>query len=171
MNMNKLIKQESWYQELLVDLKKLEFTGIVLTKWNIGKRILADFEKFGKPEYGNKRVENIAKDLGGSSSDLWHCLKFAKKYPKTLTPLENLSWRKVVNKFLYEKQDQRRLLSSPNPPKGKYNIIYADPPWTFYAGGYKNQSQYYDTMSIEEICRLPVQELAAENCPKNLKPI
>ena len=50
--MNKIVKKNEWYQNLLSDLKKLEFTGIVLTKWNIGKRILADFEKFGKPEYG-----------------------------------------------------------------------------------------------------------------------
>ena len=68
--MNKEIIKNDWYKELLQDLKKLEFTGIVLTKWNIGKRILTDFEKFGKPEYGSKRIENIAKDLGGSASDL-----------------------------------------------------------------------------------------------------
>ncbi len=156
--------QTNWYKELLEDLRKLEFTGIVLTKWHIGKRILEDFEKFGNPKYGSKRIENIAKDLGGSSSDLWHCVKFAKKYPKTLTPLENLSWRKVINQFLYEPQNERKLLDTPALPKGKYNIIYADPAWAYYAGGYKNQSQHYDSMSIEEICELPVKDLAADNC-------
>ena len=60
MNENKIMKND-WYAKLLTDLKKLEFTGIVLTKWNIGKRILEDFEKFGKPEYGSKRIENSRK--------------------------------------------------------------------------------------------------------------
>lgn len=157
--------QTNWYQELLQDLRKFEFTGIVLTKWNIGKRILEDFEKFGKPEYGSKRIENIAKDLGGSASDLYKCVQFFKKYPKIVTPLQNLSWRNIVNNYLpEEKQHERKLLSSPSLPKGKYNIIYADPAWTFYAGGYKNQSQHYDTMSIQEICDLPIKELAADNC-------
>ena len=106
-------KSEKAYKELLKDLKKLEFTGIVLTKWNIGKRILKEFEKLGKPEYGNKRIENLAKDLGGSSSDLYACIQFAKKYPKIPTAWENSSWRDVRNNFLPElKRDVLIKLSS-----------------------------------------------------------
>lgn len=49
----------------------------------------------------------------------------------------------------------------------KYNLIYADPAWTYrdqcHAGergaGYK-----YDLMTLEDICALPVQDLAAEDC-------
>lgn len=166
--MNKVIIND-WYKSLLEDLKKLEYTGIVLTKWNIGKRIVEEFEKLGKPEYGNKRVENLAKDLGGSSADLYKCIQFARKYPKIVTPLQNLSWRDIVNNYLPDvKQHDRKILSSPTlqlkDGKKKYQIIYADPAWTFYAGGYKNQSQHYDTMSIEEICNLPISELADDNC-------
>ena len=164
MNENKIMKND-WYAKLLTDLKKLEFTGIVLTKWNIGKRILEDFEKFGKPEYGNKRVENIAKDLGGSARDLWRCIQFAKKYCHSVTELQDKSWRFVINNLLPEqKQHESKLLTTSELPKGKYSIIYADPPWKYYEGGYKNQSQYYDTMSIDEICNLPVKDLTADNC-------
>ena len=50
---------------------------------------------------------------------------------------------------------------------GKYSLIYADPAWTYrdncHAGergaGYK-----YDLMTLDEICALPVRDLAAENC-------
>ena len=159
--------QTNWYKELLADLKKLEFTGIVLTKWNVGKRILEEFEKLGKPEYGNKRIENLAKDLGGSASDLYACIQFVKKYPNFPTLSENPSWRNVIHNYLPEvKQHDRKILSTPSLQglARKYQIIYADPAWTFYAGGYKNQSQHYDTMSIEDICNLPVKELADENC-------
>jgi len=166
--------QANWYQCLLLDIRGIEFQSIVIGKWKIGKRILEDESKFGKPEYGSKRIENLAKDLGGSSGDLWHCIKFAKKFPNSLPAgenlenisLENLSWRKIKNQFLYTPQHNRKLLTTSEPklPKGKYNIIYADPPWTFYAGGYKNQSQHYDTMSIKEICDLPIKDLSADNC-------
>ena len=52
------------------------------------------------------------------------------------------------------------------PPieKNKYNIIYADPPWRYYEDGMKNQSQHYNTMSLEDICKLDVGELAADDC-------
>ena len=79
---------QGWYKKLLQDLMKLEFTGIVLTKWHIGKRICQDELKFNKPEYGSKRIENIAKDLKVSPRDVWACIQFAKKCD-TITQLED----------------------------------------------------------------------------------
>ncbi len=49
-------------------------------------------------------------------------------------------------------------------PNKKYQIIYADPPWQYWSGGKKNASRHYNTMTIEDICALPVQNLASENC-------
>jgi len=46
----------------------------------------------------------------------------------------------------------------------KYNIIYADPAWQYWSGGNKNQSLHYPTMSIEDICALPVKNIADNNC-------
>lgn len=43
---------------------------------------------------------------------------------------------------------------------GKYRLIYADPPWKFSSGPSKNPSRHYPTMSVEEICDLPVRDLA-----------
>lgn len=50
----------------------------------------------------------------------------------------------------------------------KYQIIYADPPWTYEkTGGTTNSrgmaKQFYQTMSIEDICNLPIGEIADEN--------
>jgi len=55
---------------------------------------------------------------------------------------------------------------------GRYQVIYADPPWAFRAWGQPNRKitggrvaeAYYPTMSTEAICRLPVAELAAPDC-------
>ena len=46
----------------------------------------------------------------------------------------------------------------------KYNIIYADPAWKYFESGNKNQSLHYNTMTIEEICKLPVKDIADKDC-------
>lgn len=58
-------------------------------------------------------------------------------------------------------------------PKKKYSIIYADPPWTYQdkrekAGPKGNfggsASRHYSTMSVDEICQLPINEIADDPC-------
>ena len=46
----------------------------------------------------------------------------------------------------------------------KYNIIYADPAWQYWESGNKNQSLHYKTMTIDEICELPVKDIADNDC-------
>lgn len=48
-------------------------------------------------------------------------------------------------------------------PDKKYNIIYADPPWRYWESGNKNQSEHYATMTIEDICNLPIKNIAADD--------
>ena len=48
---------------------------------------------------------------------------------------------------------------------GNYSIIYADPPWQYQRSKVQGAAEnHYPTMSIQEICRLPVAELAAKDC-------
>ena len=43
----------------------------------------------------------------------------------------------------------------------KYSIIYADPPWRYLAKKVQGAAEnHYPTMSIEELCALPVVDLA-----------
>ena len=45
---------------------------------------------------------------------------------------------------------------------GKYNVIYADPPWQYAQKGLQGAAErHYLTMGIEELCALPVADLAA----------
>lgn len=51
----------------------------------------------------------------------------------------------------------------------KYKIIYADPPWSFNnknTGGNmtSGSANQYNVMNIEDICKLPISEIANENC-------
>ena len=47
----------------------------------------------------------------------------------------------------------------------KYNIIYADPPWKYNFPETRAQKKDdYKTMQTDEICKLPVVDLAETNC-------
>lgn len=53
--------------------------------------------------------------------------------------------------------------------KGKYRVIYADPPWMYDKGKelsekYGDVSKHYPPMETEDICNLPVKELAMSDC-------
>lgn len=50
----------------------------------------------------------------------------------------------------------------------KYKIIYADPPWHYNRRGGKNvhkgmAAQNYPTMTVEEICNLPIKDLKTDD--------
>ena len=51
----------------------------------------------------------------------------------------------------------------------KYRVVYADPPWSFNnkrTGGNLNSGagQKYDVMTVNDICNLPVNKIADDNC-------
>lgn len=47
----------------------------------------------------------------------------------------------------------------------KYNIIYADPPWKYSDSGCNGACEkHYKTMTVNEICNLPVQNIADKDC-------
>ena len=44
----------------------------------------------------------------------------------------------------------------------KYSIIYADPPWQYQRNKVQGAAEnHYPTMGIDELCALPVADLAA----------
>ena len=49
----------------------------------------------------------------------------------------------------------------------KYNVIYADPPWSFktYSNKGKDRSpeKHYNVMSFKDICNMPVNNIANDN--------
>jgi N6-adenosine-specific RNA methylase IME4 len=53
-------------------------------------------------------------------------------------------------------------------PNNKYQVIYADPPWEYRESGGKTNArglakQQYPTMPTDDICNLPVREIATDN--------
>lgn len=62
-----------------------------------------------------------------------------------------------------------RTKSETPPMTGKYRIIYADPPWKYgnrideAMPGSTTPETHYPCMSIDDLCNLPVKELAEDN--------
>ena len=161
----------NWYDDLVRDVRILEFEGVVATKHAIGKRILDDFKKFGKPEYGARKVERLAKDVGIQKRELYRCVQFADKYPalEKCHGVTQLSWRRVVSDLLPEPR-QERDVTPVGIPDGKYQIIYADPPWLYGNSATRaNAKSHYPCMTIEQLCDLSddngrhISELAADD--------
>lgn len=46
----------------------------------------------------------------------------------------------------------------------KYKTILADPPWKYGKGWGWGAGKYYKLMRTEDICRIPVSEIADDNC-------
>lgn len=56
-------------------------------------------------------------------------------------------------------------------PDKRYHIIYADPPWQFGSKAYQDSGRdfdklekHYDTMTIQDIKNLPVQNISEKDC-------
>ncbi len=70
--------------------------------------------------------------------------------------------KKEVRKEEYKKNIEKK----PLPNKKKYRVIYADPPWQYsdkLIEEYGGAEKHYDTMNIEELCDLPINELTEKN--------
>ncbi len=69
-----------------------------------------------------------------------------------------------------EKRRRSKEASRIAPPEGKYRVLYADPPWQYNSGDQHTRTSqdtvlgsHYPSMSLEDICALPIRDLAHDN--------
>jgi len=83
--------------------------------------------------------------------------------------LEPRAAEEQVKEANQKKRDERsydKKQDSPALPSSKYRIIYADPPWKYqdhgvtFSPSYGSTKWNYPTMTVDELCGLPVAELA-----------
>ena len=170
--MNELITNE-WYEALVTDCKaiitEVEFTSrwaLVEGYWKLGERIETD-ENFKKAAKGNlTSLQGLAKNLDVSDRTIYYARQAYNKYPELgeLPEGKNLSWNKLITKYLPEPKKEK----TPELPKGKYQVIYADPPWdigSMVLDKWESPLEdKYPTMTREELLKLPIQDLSADDC-------
>ncbi len=65
-----------------------------------------------------------------------------------------------------KRQDVREKVKDMPTLEGKHRVIYADPPWQYRNNADKNysdQDKHYPTMTIDELCAMPVSDIAEDN--------
>ncbi|GAI93653.1 unnamed protein product, partial [marine sediment metagenome] len=77
------------------------------------------------------------------------------------------SSRKVVDEWLRRWFALEKGVTNVTPlplPRGKYQVIYADPPWQYNNTGLGGSAEsHYPTMSMDELCHLEVSNLAGDD--------
>ncbi len=73
-----------------------------------------------------------------------------------------------VQELRAEKRHRQREAARIPPPEGKYRVLYADSPWQYNderrgLNGYSAAVDHFPTMSLQEICELPIEDIAHDN--------
>jgi len=154
------------------------------TKWDYNKSV-----KIGKQLF--IRWKDITKEMANHFWIAREKLKFSKSeagksahvksrvlkknwgdYCQEVSSIEDKdNARDAFNRMLGRFFEPRELPGpiKPQPiPEGKYKIIYADPPWKYgdrppAPGGSGAVEYHYPSLSIEELCALPMEDLIADD--------
>lgn len=124
-----------------------------------------------------KAIDTIADNCGEETKQKI----LAREIPITKKDVENISeMPKEKQKKIFDKvktgeaqsiRDAKRIITKEERKdapelKGKYRIIYADPPWNYgneLIENYGDVKKHYPTMTIEELCELPIKDLTEDN--------
>ena len=119
-----------------------------------------------KKEKGQTR-DSVAKDVGfGSGRQYEKAKKVYKDAPDNIKE----KWQAgkitthraymLVNKIDKVKAREKEKVETPELPTGKFNVIYADPPWKydFSVDTARSIEAHYPSMELEEICNLDIPD-------------
>ena len=122
----------------------------------------------GKEKTKGRTLEAIARMAGVSA-------RTADQYDKIQTKGTNEQKAEVLNgnssikKVYTQIQKAERLATniSTEWPKGKYRVIYADPPWSYgderSGGSYGGAVDHYPTMTMQELYDFPLHSIVEED--------
>jgi len=181
-----LVVREGWTPELW------EAAGHEIARyqkglmWLIGDWLNAG-DREGYVERG--RLAEACERFGIAYSTAAQATRVSAAFPESCNRLQHLDWTHhyvVANhpqagellewaaesgatvKQLRERVREIRIAEAPPMPDGVYRVIYADPPWQ-YGDARTNDAQsgsaesQYPTMPIDEICAMPVRDMAAQD--------
>ncbi len=172
--MNEIANQE-WYQNLVDDCQAIITEAVFTSRWalvegywQLGRRIRDDklAQEFSK---GNKTfVQDLARNLNTSERTLYYAIQAYDKFPvlEEIPEGKNISWNKLITLYLPEPKKEK----TPELPKGKYQVIYADPPWDYdvdlSSGATREPENNYPTMTLEELVEFgnKVKEVSNKDC-------
>lgn len=165
--MNEIINQD-WYNQLVGECKAIITEAVFTSRWalvegywSLGKRLRED------KEFNTKLLQRVAVDIAVSERTIWYALQAYDKFPSLdkIPEGKNISWHKLTNLYLPGPKKEK----TPDLPEGKYQVIYADPPWMYGQEQHSTEKQatvletHYPSMPTEDICQLPIGNLGLDN--------
>ena len=183
--MGKEVQTQEWYKHLVDQCKAIIIERtfrsrieIVEGKHELGELICTDKNFKKLPGSKDANLKELFDNIGIGRSDGYYCVQFYEKYPKLSTLVDRLEkqevvWYKIRDIYLPAPKVNKAEIEY---PKGKYQIIYCDPPWDYgntqfiqAEKGIKGKitsaaELHYPVMSVEELKNMKVADLADENC-------
>lgn len=114
-------------------------------------------------------LDDLAEQTGKSRAELKYRILFAERFPDEKALVNAVdqygSWHSIVNEALPAKPELRAVPDEPAPlPEDVFRVVVADPPWQYGNKATRGAAEdHYSTMTIEELCALPVLERAADD--------
>lgn len=134
-------------------------------RWQFGRTMLEDVGAGG--QFPRGYLDRIAEATGVDRAELKRRRLFAERFDVLdHAVIQKLgSWHRVVNVVLpaMAQQEKPEPGPLPDPEPGTYRTIAADPPWQYANRSTRGAAEdHYPTMTIDELCELPVEEWAAD---------
>ena len=122
-------------------------------------------ENFPPPSDAGKTRDTIARAIGLGSGRQWDKLEYIAKNAPDFLPEIKPDGITISRAYTQAKQaaQKAKMHDTPSFPAGKYQVIYADPPWQYDNTGLGGSAEsHYPTMSMDELARLDVASLTGE---------
>ena len=123
----------------------------------------------GRPKEGLHDEGLLLKDLdiNETQSTRWQAIASIpeEQFESFIGEIKDAN-RELTSSSMHRYARSLHKVEAPPLPDKKYNVIYADPPWSYtnlMPPGTTDPSDYYPLMTLEEICNLKVKEIVTEN--------
>lgn len=133
----------------------------IRARWEYGRALL--IRRVGK-QLPKGLLDEECEKTGKSRRELGYRLAIAERltYEELCTAVQTFgSWAELRDSLAKPKPEP--VAEPPRAPAGTFATIVADPPWQYDNKATRGAAEdHYPTMSIEELCALPVSEWTAE---------
>ena len=163
-------KEEADEEKPSEDVKRLHSAVESVTKLALKKIADSGLELPTARHAAEELAEAIASGgIEGPDGELW---PYATLLPSNVVERQTeANFRKPIEiqeSMLQRRADRIAEIKKNNRPLegiGKFSVIYADPPWQYEHVKTENRAieNHYPTMTLDEICELPVSKVAAED--------
>lgn len=132
----------------------------LIARWEFGRELLS--RRVGK-KLPPGLLDALVAETGKSRAELQNRVQFAEVFDAEAlsNALGNQSWYELVTTRFGIASPSLRVVGPLAVPEGKYATIVADPPWQYDNKATRAAAEdHYPTMSLDELCALPVEDWA-----------